>query len=172
MENSILKINIKTNQINMEQIHIQRLAKFADYLDGLDNNRCHLLTNEVEFVELEKKKRVHYRVIYQPAIFDHLPNVFPDEWYFDEDIFLPTLIGIDSDLGVEYGIFEFFEIKPTEFAHCFDVSSELQNCEAYGGKVLDVECSPSDIAENIIDLIKRQRKLLEKQERSAKKLIG
>ena len=143
--------------MNEQETYNQQLLKFADYLDGINQHPEHGLTNEIELVDLDYKKRTHYKVMYSPWVFDELVSVF-EEWYFSEFTGGALFEGCDTENNTATAVIEYFGLSLEEFCHLFDIENGgLQQCELYGGTKLTLESQGSEIARNIVELVQRKR---------------
>jgi hypothetical protein len=137
----------------MEQIYIERLLKFADYLDGIKNHPEHGLVRQVNFIALEDRVRIPYQAMYQHWVLDELPAVF-DEWYYHLESGDALWENADPELGSIAHICLFFGLDQDSFCHCFDISPAGQLCERFGGTELDENSEGPDFARNIVEMVK------------------
>jgi hypothetical protein len=143
--------------MNEGETYNERLLIFADYIDGIVDHPEFLLSDEVELVALEKKTRYHYKPTFRPWVFDFLPSVF-DKWFYGENS-NPIFTDCDEEAGTVAAVIDFFGLSHEEFLHCFcfDYGEELSFEEKFGGEKLTEESQCSDIARNIVELVKRRK---------------
>jgi hypothetical protein len=143
-------MNAVEKQKKEEQIN--NLIKFAEHLKTIKKFQ-HQLFEEIELVDVSKKVRKHYKVVYNFCVFEELPAIF-NEFEFSDETSDTILIGKNSDESTAASVIEFFGLSgPEQFAHLFDVEG-LQNPIIYGGKILTLEATPSDFAFNIYQFVR------------------
>jgi hypothetical protein len=137
-------------------IYNERLLKFATHLNNLQFERT-LILHETFVAWVGTYARTFTIVLYNPEIFQMLPNVFK-EWRYTLNTKLPEPIYLDlgtvENHRVIRGSLIFFGLKPEELVHIFDLAG-YQNIEKYGGAKLRKDSSPQEIAYNIRELVKR-----------------
>jgi hypothetical protein len=139
----------------MEETYNQRLLQLADFIDGIKNLPTQNMIDVVELVALEEKVRIHYKVMYRFWVFEELPAVF-DEWYYYEMNGNAVCTGTNPEEGTVAAVIDWFGLNQDEFCHCFDLEG-FQMCERFGGEKLNFESQGTEIARNIVELVKRRR---------------
>lgn len=134
------------------KIYNQRLVKFAKHLA---KQKTHPEMGEYSYAilcDLTGEKEVQFGVCFHAWIFNDLPLLFPEQWYFNDHLKEPFLMGLDAEEGSIAGIFDFFGLNPHEFAHLFDLDGSQQP-HLFGGNFLIEDSTGEDISNNIFQLI-------------------
>lgn len=132
-------------------IHNKRLMRFAQHLYTLDSHPERGLCDIVTLVAIEGKVLIPFDMKYPNYLFDELPLLF-DEWELSEK----TGDAVLKDSTERNTIFDactFFDLNLDELS-IFDLDGH--QLEQFGGKKLKVDSPASDIAFNIVELIKRR----------------
>jgi len=136
------------------QIYNQRLLRFAGYLMDKKSNEARNITSTVIITAYEDDERLQYHVQFIVAVFKDLNKVFPKDWTIDENGD-PYLTVIEAGATWINGVFDYFNLSPTEFGHLFGVNG-FQNIYLYGGAKLNQNSDRNAIALNIIAFVSRR----------------
>ncbi|MGQ0828921.1 MAG: hypothetical protein ACT4ON_11080 [Bacteroidota bacterium] len=135
----------------MRNIYNQRLLTFAKHLAVIKQHPEMGLFGTVNLVNLEIKKRTHYKIKYHEWVFEELPGIF-DDWFFTEKYGNPMWEGINEENGTVEAAIDFFGLNLFEFSHLFDVEG-LQYLHLFGGEKLSENSNGPVISKNIIQLV-------------------
>jgi len=145
--------------MNEREKQNEKLLIWADYIDGMipPPTPDFFLTDSVELVVVDKKTRFHILATFRPWLLDFLPGCF-DEWHYHEITGNPTFFGCDEEAGTVAAVVDFFGLSHEEFCHCFCFDYELPELDKkFGGEKLTEESQCSDIARNIVELVRRRK---------------
>lgn len=134
-------------------IYNNRLMKFAQHLYTLDSHPERGLYDIVTLVAIEGKVLIPYDFKYPNYLFDELAHLF-DEWELSE-ITGEAVLKDSTERNTIFDICTFFDLSHDELS-IFDLDG-CQLIERFGGKKLNTDSPASDIAFNIIELIKKRK---------------
>ena len=139
-------------------VNIERLRTFAESLSQIKRHREHGLFRTVIVYAIEDKVRIHLEVKCHHWVFDHLVEVFPEEWGWHAKTGDPVLDAeelVNPDVNTADCVCQFFEIDDYEiFCHLFDLEGH-QQIDRFGGQKLSEESSGPDISGNMFALIEK-----------------
>lgn len=92
------------------------------------------------------------------ALFFELPMIF-EQWGYYEPADEVGLIGSNKWLGMTGMIKSFFRINQEEFMHLFDCKGGNQNTAKFGGRELNLQSKPIDVAFNILEFIESRHRV-------------
>lgn len=134
-------------------IYNNRLMKFAQHLYTLDSHPERGLYEIVTLVAIEGHVLIPYDFKYPNYLFDELSHLF-DEWELSEKTG-EAVLKDSSERNTIFDICTFFDLSLDELS-IFDLDG-CQLIDRFGGKKLSTESPASDIAFNIIELIKKRK---------------
>lgn len=117
----------------------QRLLKLANYFELIKEHPDQGRFDEVNLVAIEGKVHIHYLMKY-PI------------WVVDAIILLEP---INQEEGLIEGIIEYYNLTQDEFCHIMDIEG-YQLTDQFGGRKLNIDSTPLDIAHNIRELVRRR----------------
>ncbi|WP_317898919.1 hypothetical protein [Aurantibacillus circumpalustris] len=141
------------------KIFDQRLIKFAKHLAKIKTHPRMGEYSYAVFCAIEHGKEIQFATCFHAWIFEDLPLLFNESWYFNDKLKEPFLIGLDEEEGSIAGVFDFFNLGPHEFAHLFDLEG-LQQPYYYGGTFLNENATCEHISKNIFRFIEHKEALL------------
>ena len=102
-------IHIQLKKIIMEtKIFNQRLVRFAKHLAKIKTHPKMGEYNYAVLCAIQHEKQVEFGTCFHAWIFDDLPLLFPEHWYFNDKLKEPFLIGVAEEDGSVSGVFDFF----------------------------------------------------------------
>lgn len=145
----------------MKNIPDLRLLKYAKHLSKIKRHREHGLFTTIIVCAYEEKIRIQCECACHDWSFQELCNAFPDFWEYGE-YGEPVLKMAEVETNVAEAVCDWFSLDADEFMHLFDVSEygKYQNTERFGGTKLTIDSDCSDLANNIIEFVKRRAECL------------
>lgn len=129
----------------------KRLSELASHLDAIENiPPPNILEVWIEWPENNLHSWI--AVKYNASLFIDMTKWF-EGWRLSEHFQEPELNEFEN-LGFAGSCLKFFSFSPKEFSHLFDTEG-YQNIQEFGGEYLSKFSSPSAIAFNIRELIKK-----------------
>jgi hypothetical protein len=140
----------------MKNIPDLRLLKYAKHLSKIKRHREHGLFTTVIVYAYEEHVRIHCQCQCHDWSFQELCNAFPDFWYYGEDG-EPVLKMAEANTNVAEAVCDWFSLDADEFMHLFDAEEgKYQNTERFGGRKITIDSDCSDLANNMVELVKRR----------------
>jgi|GEM_PF-3305180 len=142
----------------MKKLYLNRLQIFATHIASIKNHPEEGLFRTTVIYAFVGKVKIHVEVKSPHWVFEELVSCFKDEWSFDEQTGAPILDEMEPNRNTAECVCDFFGIRDYElFCHLFDLDG-YQSLERWSGKKLTEESGGPDIAHNIFEYVKSQKR--------------
>lgn len=132
-----------------KQLNADRLSRLAHHLiknqNKIKKHSCVYIKFHVEDDDVNDEAIPYYLYVMFEMV-----KIFPKEWYIQKDG-LPYWIN-NKRKSLFSSVMDFLGLHPSEFRHLFFAGA--QNPLLFGGKELSTNARPSEIAQNILTLIR------------------